>query len=441
MTSVRSGTADERTTLSVGAVSVLVGLFWLMVGPRVDVFAFAGSSVRVEDALLAMALVAVVARWKLIRPLTDGHTGIAAVTFTSLATAGIAAVLGTVHLAPGILYAIRPFEYWAVFPLVLALLAENGRPGERLLIRLLAGATVLHTLVATAQFLFGFNIGFSAFSLERGAGLTNGPYELGAIMAMLICFWLTEGRIVLAIVAAGGLLMSLSRISIIGAVVGLVAMGIGTALRRRARPTRPRQQAPRSGAVITITLAVVALVLASPILASKVVTPAIDRTQSTSIAGSWEAGRQLAAISPRSANSDEYAATAYDAIGDTVLDNVTSGDASNEVRFYRWNLLLREISQSPERVLLGLGPSFAGPSVDGAYLRILVESGLAGVIAWLTMFRYWLGRRPAWLVGSVVSLFVGGVFIDIFYAERPMIFLWILLAVATYRSRESKVES
>ena len=423
--------------MTTGSFIVLAGLLWLTAGPRVDIMEFAGSSVRIEDALLALALVAVVAQWKTVRPLINGRTGIALVTMISIATAGIAAVLGTVHLAPALLYAVRPFEYWAIFPVALALLDTGGRRAETALVRVLALTTIAHSAVATAQFLFGFNIGFSAFSLERGAGLTNGPYELGAIMAMLICFWLAEGRMVLAAVAAGGLLMSLSRISIIGAICGLAAMAIAMLI-RKSPATDLRKRTLRPGSVITATVAIVAILLAFPLLSTKVIQPAIDRTQSTSISASWEAGRQLAAITPRSADSDQYAATAYEAIGDTVLDNVTSGDASNEVRFYRWNLLLNEITRSSERVFLGLGPSFAGPSVDGAYLRIVAESGLVGAIVWMAMFGRWIRRAPAWFVGAAVSLFVGGVFIDIFYAERPMVFLWLLLALAVHRGSTRK---
>lgn len=423
--------------MTTGSFIVLAGLLWLTAGPRVDIMEFAGSSVRIEDALLALALVAVVAQWKTVRPLINGRTGIALVTMISIATAGIAAVLGTVHLAPALLYAVRPFEYWAIFPVALALLDTGGRRAETALVRVLALTTIAHSAVATAQFLFGFNIGFSAFSLERGAGLTNGPYELGAIMAMLICFWLAEGRMVLAAVAAGGLLMSLSRISIIGAMCGLAAMAIAMLI-RKSPATDLRKRTLRPGSVITATVAIVAILLAFPLLSTKVIQPAIDRTQSTSISASWEAGRQLAAITPRSADSDQYAATAYEAIGDTVLDNVTSGDASNEVRFYRWNLLLNEITRSSERVFLGLGPSFAGPSVDGAYLRIVAESGLVGAIVWMAMFGRWIRRAPSWFVGAAVSLFVGGVFIDIFYAERPMVFLWLLLALAVHRGSTRK---
>lgn len=421
-----------------GSFVVLMGVLWLTTGPRVDIVAFAGSSVRVEDALLALALIAVVGRWKTVKPLLEGRTGIALVTTVSIAAAAIATVLGTVHLAPALLYAIRPFEYWAMFPVALVLLENGGRSAETALIRVLALATVAHTVVASAQFLFGFNIGFSAFSLERGAGLTNGPYELGAIMAMLICLWLAEGRMVLAATAAGGLLMSLSRISIIGALCGLAAMTVVMLLARSPKQVSQRPRALRPGSVVTATAATIAILLAFPLLSAKVIQPAIERTQTTSVASSWEAGRQLAAITPRPTTSDEYAATAYDAIGDTVLDNVTSGDASNEVRFYRWNLLLNEITRSTERMLIGLGPSFAGPSVDGAYLRIVVESGLLGAIVWLAMFARWIRRAPAWFVGAAISLFVGGVFIDIFYAERPMVFLWLLLALAVHRGSDRR---
>lgn len=412
---------------------VLSALVWLCVGPRVSIADFAGSSLRVEDLLLAAFAVLAVMRWSTARP-DRRLRGIALVTGVSLLAAALGTALGHVHVLAGILYAVRPLEYWVVFPVALWLLRTGGPRARGMLFRVLAIATVVHSTVAAAQYIFGLDIGFSAFSVTRGAGLTNGPYELGAIMAMLLCLWMAQQRVLLAVLAFAGLVMSLSRISLIGAVVGVIVLGL-IALRSRSS-TRPesarsaRPAMPKPTAVIVTTVAAVGLIVLIPTAGPALVAPTLERTQSTSLASAWQSGHDRAALVPPISSSDAYAAIAYGAIGTTVLERVTTSDASNEVRFYRWNLLIRQVQEADIGWVVGLGPSYAGPSVDGAYLRIIVEAGVLGLCAWGLMVIRWFKHQPAWFIGATTTLLVGNVFIDLFFAERPMVFFWVLLSLA-----------
>lgn len=343
-----------------------------------------------------------------------------------------------------ILYAVRPLEYWVVFPAVLWLLRTGTEPMRRTLLKVLGFATVAHSLVAAGQYLFGFDIGFSAFAVTRGAGLTNGPYELGAIMAMLLCLWVAQKKALLAALALAGLAMSLSRISLIGAVAGLLVIALiairrGATKRTGASASVTPRATPKPTSVVTSTIAALAVIVLLPTVGPSLVAPALERTQSTSLGQAWRTGEERAAVVPQIRTSDAYTAIAYGAIGVTVLDRVTTSDASNEVRFYRWNLLIRQLQQSEVGWIIGLGPSFAGPSVDGAYLRIIVESGLIGVFAWASMITRWFRKSPAWFVGAAVTLLVGNIFIDLFFAERPMVFFWILLGLVAQTAKAEGV--
>lgn len=422
---------------------VMASLLWLLVGPRVAVPG--GLGIRYEDLLfVALAFVVVRTRGRRRMLVRIENLGIAAVTAASLVSTAVGVAAGRVEPALSALYALRPLEYWIVYPTIVLLLVERAEPWTGRLRVLLAGVTILQTAFALAQYLLGLQIGFSHQAYSRGAGLTAGPYELGAISAALLIFWLAQRRFVLAIIAAAGLLVSISRISLIGAVAGLAVLGV-LLLIRRLRRRRGRPSAPLStrairtvaatGSALVVVVVALTLALLTPAgsrLAQQATAPITDRFGSTSITGSWTAAEGLAARIPPVETAAQYDSIAFLHIFDHV-DAERAADvgaeASNLVRFFRWHLILDNLS-SPDRIGLGLGPSFVGGSVDGSYLRFLADGGVLGVLAWAVLIVGWFRRTPPWMAGVVVSMLVGALFIDIVYALRAMVLFWALLAVA-----------
>lgn len=402
---------------------------WLLLGPRVELFGVAQSSVRVEDLLLVLLAIHVASRWRTVRESMMIRPGIALVVLVSLAAALVGTLHGRVDPLPSLLYALRPLEYWVIYPALALTFATDAARATYWLPRLLAFATWVEAGTAALQYVGGVSIGFSSFTNARGAGLTAGPYELGAIGAILGCYWVAKRRPSLVILATLAVLMSQSRISLIGLAVGATIAWIW-----RPQHTRlPRvRRLPEALPVVAATVLLAVGIAASPLILAKVISPSIDRVQETSLQDAWHEASTVSSMTSRTANSSRYAVTAYDAIGQSVVRDSNSSDVSNVVRFYRWQLLLREAGQSPETVALGLGPSFAGASVDGNYVRIFGETGLIGVAAWVLMLFRWLRRTPSWFIGAALSLMIGALFIDLFVAMRPMILLWALLALAAH---------
>jgi hypothetical protein len=231
--------------------------------------------------------------------------------------------------------------------------------------------------------------------------------------------------------------MSQSRVSLLATVIALTIVyvaGRKSTAGPAGRSATARAASPRPVSVIACTAIVVGVVIAGPVLNSTLVQPALERAQSTSVVASWSSAASVVARSSHLTTSEDYASVAYAGIGESILNATASSDASSAVRFFRWQLLLRETLNDPLHVIFGLGPSFPGPSVDGAVLRVFVETGLLGLAAWGLLVRNWLRSTPVWFKAAVLSLLIGSLFIDLLFALRPMVVLWTLFALLPHEA-------
>jgi hypothetical protein len=418
--SARVQTAGPRWAL----LFVLLACLWLLAGPRVELLSIANSSVRLEDAILVALTIYSLANWGAAARRRYVRRGALAVAAIGLTCVLISFAFGRVELLPGFLYAIRPLEYWVVYPALVIALGSRSEGSVKLIVRVLAAVTLVQVGVALLQ-VAGLSIGFSKFSYERGAGLTAGPYELGAMCAMLACFWLARRSYVLALVSIVGVLASQSRVSLVAVVIGVILL----ILIDHHRGQKIKRPALRPTAVIWSTAVVVGSILVLPLALPTLLAPSVARVDDSQLTTAWDEARGASEPVGKIATADEYAAIAYDAIGVDVLSQTASSDASNVVRFYRWQLLLGELTESPVTMAFGVGPSFAGPSVDGAFLRIVVETGVMGLAVWMVWFRRTLQGAVPWLVAVAATLIVGSLFIDLLFALRPMALFWLLAAL------------
>ncbi|MDW4573868.1 hypothetical protein R8Z57_13890 [Microbacterium sp. M3] len=397
---------------------------WLLAGPRIELLSIASSSIRLEDLLLfALLVLAAVHGWKRVKAVVGLRMLVAtgAVVTVGILSAVIAVAAGRIDALAGLLYVARPIEYWVVLPAVLLCLKRSEGRSRRVVVTL-AVVTCLQVTVGALQVL-GVPIGFSKFTYERAAGLTAGPYELGAMCAMLVCFWLYRRSYALAAIALVGIILSQSRISLAAVALGIAIILLsawGTISRSLARLWRRR-------AVFVSTLA--GIFVLTVLLAAWLGRPVIERLTDTSLVNAWVDAQRFSHAAPILTTSDAYSHVAFDRI-DTVLTGASIEDVSNVVRFFRWQLLLAAMAATPLAWVFGLGPSFAGPSVDGTILRILVEFGLVGLIAWIAWFYQSVRGAGVWLVAVLATLVVGSTTIDLMFALRPMVLFWFLAAFA-----------
>ncbi len=422
-------TPEASTPKLLTSSLVLAGVSWLLVGPRVSLIELAGSSVRLEDFVLVALWVFVAVNWKSIRPILPARR-VLPITLVSLFAMLVAVLSHQIDMGPGLLYSLRTLEYWAVFPALLFVLRDSTNRIGIGFTRTLAVITLVHVSISAAQSVFGLSIGFSKFALDRGAGLTAGPYELGALCAMLAIFWLSRRRYALAAVSCVGIVQSSSRISIIAVIVGIAVLVVLMTNFRGLGGFRDLRIRPGVALSVLATLAVLG-VFFSVSSSSELAQPVAQRLEETSAPTSWSVSGEVASASALPKNSAEYSWLAYDGVrsllNESYFLDASTGATSDMVRFYRWHLLINSLN-TPNLVLFGLGPSFPGPSVDGSYLRMLAETGAAGAVVWLyCIFRWGVSSSPA-AKAVLATMLVGGVFIDVFYSMKLMVLLWGLLA-------------
>lgn len=424
-----------------------VAVILLVNAPRIQLAAIAGSSVRVDDLILLALVPGIVSGWSSIETPVR-RTGIGLIVGIGIVSGAIAALSGRVSGVSSVLYSFRPLEYWLVLPAVI--IPALGDPARIIMVitRILAFTTVIQVVFAAIQLLTPYAIGFSKASYLRGAGLTAGPYELGAICACLAIFWFGKNKLGFVVLALIGVILSNSRISLAAVAITLAVMALIRLQRRRmerlAQEVAPQRRAPSLGRIVCWTLAALTLTLTAPAWSTSLLDPVASRASSTSLTEAWMTAEGLAAHIPPLADTADYSAVAYDSIGQTVLDGENGAtDQSNVVRFFRWNILLRSIDP-PSLWLFGLGPSFAGPSVDGAILRVYIETGLLGLVAWSIALMRVANGSSTWLKGVVGTLVIGSLFIDLPFSMRTMVVFWVLLALdrvgqAVGRDAESPV--
>jgi len=161
----------------------------------------------------------------------------------------------------------------------------------------------------------------------------------------------------------------------------------------------------------------------------------------------WEFIRNHISYSPVSSVSAQSPATpsskAVDTIPDALTPSLVSEDRSFNIRLnVEWPRAIRSVVKNPA---LGTGFSSIGLAVDNEYLRIMAETGILGLLAFGLIFirfiktslPFILKYRPlpesAFIVTTncyLFSLFLGGLFIDVFAASKIALFVWTIMGLA-----------
>ena len=110
-------------------------------------------------------------------------------------------------------------------------------------------------------------------------------------------------------------------------------------------------------------------------------------------------------------------------------------DPSFFVRVSHWSQLLDGFTKSPA---IGTGLSISKTAADGNYVRIIAESGLLGFAFWIILQFYIVkvikGKNyyNFSLKCSLLTLFIGAIFIDVFEASKIMTSFYFLLGLIAF---------
>jgi hypothetical protein len=245
--------------------------------------------------------------------------------------------------------------------------------------------------------------GLVASVQERPVGLTGGPWEVGAIInfcfAILVfdqsdkvrvkrALWLFAGCLVLLLITA-------SRMALVAQIVLLLVYFY-----------RRSQNALRFVAVSVVTATVAILCVAL------IPNPVAARSENLFTTENFRSFETIYNNTPDNPQIEGMASFAID----------DGGDMSWLIRSAKWAGAIKGWNRGLFSILFGIGPGTLGPSLDGGWLRILSEMGLAGLTIFIFFFRFIVVRFGWQMRGMVVALSISMLMIDIHIAYKAMSF-------------------
>ena len=397
-----------------------VTLIWCLFSFKIFIVGFGEAGLRPDDLLLLLCLAALCYTGRLRRtPLTLPLRLYFGFLVINVLSAAWNSIQGRVNLLYSLTFVLRLVEY-LVFYYVGYHLARIGFNFSRVA---LCYAYTLCALVPLQM--LGLVPVPGTFGRERASGNTNGPYELAIVSSFLLCYLAyRERRRFIGAASLGMIVLTASRITLIAGLLSLVRFSL---LKSRSK-----------GAVLAAAamLALLGGGLYAANSSGLVTLGALDRLgNSKSLA--LDDVIMLYDAAPVAQNATEYYNGSFQDLNGIDVDNF-DGDLSGLIRFTRWITLVKANLSHVDSILIGLGPSFGSAAVDGYYVRVYVESGLIGLIAFLSFAgaALWNRRRSNWYFREyVMIMIISAGFIDIFSSYKSMMLFWLWHGMNQYNDR------
>lgn len=247
--------------------------------------------------------------------------------------------------------------------------------------------------------------------IERQVGSTSGPWELAVMIAFPLFLFLYKKNYKYFLISIFVLMSTESRITIASVLLVLIIIYLRKFLQTKAVNSK----------IVVFLSCLVAIILSQSLnlsnYTSRITSVFEIKTESTYYV-------ENAITSSRFAQIDDI----------YIKSNVsnTQGDASAYSRFSRWLLALNTVnSNGAGYFITGLGSSFFGDALDGAYLRILVTNGVIGLVLFILIY-YKVYRRLKeyrYFVAFFLVYIFSGLFIDVFYSLKINIVFWLSVGV------------
>lgn len=398
-------------------------LLWCVCSFKVFLGGVGEAGLRVDDLLIAIAFISLMWRGDIVRiPRSKPFRAYLVFISVSLCSAAWNGYVGRVSFTYSMLFVARLLEYM-IFYYLGYMLSECG-------VRVWRGLKIYFYVLCVLVVLQTFHLvpTFGQFGASRASGNTNGPYELAAVASFFFCaFMYRERKKLHAGISLVLLLLTASRITTAGIVVVL--------LRRFIVRSRSKLKA-----VVALLLAALAIWT----VRTWIVSLGSEANDAVSLSSRLNSSSRLF--------SGDYAAlyasipvyeTSEDYISGAFLNSIQAGiesesDASGMIRAFRWSTLIKSALAHYDSILIGLGPSFGSAAIDGYFVRVFVETGLAGLATFLAFLRV-LTKSKADKSGAfrefVLVLIVTACFIDIFSSYKAMLLLWLWSGMNEYESR------
>jgi hypothetical protein len=416
------------------SLGLLILVTLVLVIPKINLVSFGpyeGAGLRIEDFLILTFFV-------LLGPIWFWYARAATrteVAFFLFFTVSVVSLLANLAFDRGsILYALRIVEYWALF--YAGVLASRFGIANKVLGWLL----VLNCIAVGLQYFHligGWSNGVFVENLTRPTGLTNGAYEAPFVVGLISVFlirqlagWWLYGSIMLA---TSAILMTGARIVIFGY---LIAVLLSFLPKRRYSMFRRRRR-------VLAPLSALAIVTVISLFAAPQVFERFGGLANFKLISMEVAEIYLRAGGERNgASGEDFKRTQLtlrtQGVKSYIEDELSlSADLSLLVRTNKWFWGIKSFfNQNVLMYFVGVGPGTMGNALDGGFLRILIETGVLGTLAFV-YFLYCVVRIDRERLLPVVIFFIlCNLVIDYYLASKPMMTLLFIIGIALATRQE-----
>lgn len=390
----------------------ILSFAFLLFSFKYPIEGFGGTGIRGDDFVIAffMGCLLLARRMRLVFP--DAIRGYILFIGVSIFSTLVSAMVGSgASAVQSLVYCFRLVEYATLFYIGTYLPRRNYH--------LLLVAFVFYQfaiVMAQQHGLLAFGTHFNV--AERQSGSAGGPWELAVIAAFPFFYFLERKNYVLVGLCAFLVYATESRITGVAVLAVVCAKIIRTQLGRSSL----RQKLI---VVVLLTACLGVAAFQSDVVASSSFVARFSEVGATRIANFGVAGTQ-------SISQAEYKSMDADIIKRFV--STVNGDPSTFSRLSRWTLALRTLlSYPPLQLIFGLGPSFFGDALDGAFVRLFVTTGLLGCIVYFgytyRLLVYLGGVKKSYVFNYLLVYLISCSFIDVLYALKPNVMLFAGLGV------------
>ena len=402
--------------------------------PKINLISVGTSSagIRIEDFLLAVICLFLFVYSKknqMSKYYSDDFRKLKKIFYIYLLFSVISTLYGIVkgYISPllSCLFVIRKLEYFYMFYIGYYYGKSDNLKNKGKLIDFIVYFHFGMCLLQMFGLVGSFNRGEMLDTLTQGrvSSTFNGAYELSAFLLLILPYYIynllynvdSKLKNILNIsLITFCIVMSMSRTSLVIEVVIVLYMIMKSKIIHNRKLV---QKLLISGVCVLL-----------PVLF--VVVPKIDLSRFTTL--SFSKTVYIFEFTWNYKNFDKYVSTGS-WYGDSIYSlnqmDAMGYDGSLFQRVSHWMQLIDGWLSSP---LIGTGVSISGNSADGNYIKILVETGLIGLVLWMLLL--WkiykiLKRKNNWLIYSFITIVLGAIFIDLFDSSKVIMTFWLLLGI------------
>lgn len=393
----------------------LLGVFLIII-PQINIVSVPGQNagLRIDDFLIATSWLLII--WHIVN--SGGRLIGSQGYLTFIGISALSVVVARIDGWHGnILYPIRLVEY-STFLYFGYFFSRSFKIRGMLIIILLVEGVVM--IAQALHLLGGFSVTGYVSSTGRVIGLTSGPWEIGYILNLVYVALLQDAHErrantgLLTIVVAALLILTQSRSAEFSF---LVVFLLYTA------STRDVVTVVKSALVLGIVFLAATTFLLRDILARN---------------GHLLTIRNLSYV--LALYRDIHPPSHFSAWQFRHVPHVQGVDPSWLIRSTHWVIAFKDWAARPLLYLTGLGFGVFGPALDGGWLRLLVETGLIGLLTYVRFLVNIWKNLPFGFYLSLVTA-INMLFIDMQLSYKGMALLLFLIGYYGGRSRWHRLHS